>query len=440
MGKELVKMGNENIEEALANFYKRYGISEKTIKLTSEVEPEIKDEIENINRICEYNTIKVLKAFQDNHISDMHFGSTTGYGYGDIGRDTTEKVFAQVLGAEDSLVRGQFISGTHALTVTLFGLLRPGDTLLSITGKPYDTLDEVIGIVENSSSLKSFGIHFEQIDLKVDEENHENDEFDYEKIQEVLKKKKIKVIEIQRSKGYSTRKSISIEQVENVIKCIREVDKDVIIMIDNCYCEFVGTKEPTQVGADIIVGSLIKNLGGGIAPNGAYVAGKKELVNLVAERLTAPGEGKEVGPTLGINKSILQGLFMAPSVVASSLKTAVFASRCLEKLEFDVEPKYNAKRADIVQTINFNDKDKLIKYCQGIQMGSPIDSNSIPEPWDMPGYTDQIIMAAGAFTQGSSIELSCDGPIRPPYTAFMQGGLTYEYGKMGVMKAIDNII
>ena len=412
--------------------YKEYGISDKLIELSAKVEEEIEPVLKKIDDVCEYNTMKVLKAFQDNNISDMHFGSTTGYGYGDIGRDTTEKVFAQVLKAEDSLVRGQFISGTHALTVTLFGLLRPGDTLLSITGKPYDTLDEVIGIVDNPSSLKSFGVNFEKIDLI-------DDDFDYEKIEERVKQSNIKVIEIQRSKGYSTRKSIKIEQVENVIKCIRNVNKDVIIMIDNCYCEFVGTKEPLEVGADIIVGSLIKNLGGGIAPNGAYVAGKRELIKLVAERLTAPGEGKEVGPTLGITKSILQGLFMAPSVVAGSLKTAVFASRCLEKLGFDVEPKYNEDRADIVQTINFEDKEKLIKYCQGIQMGSPVDSNSIPEPWDMPGYVDQVIMAAGAFTQGSSIELSCDGPIRPPYTAFMQGGLTYQYGKLGVMKALENI-
>lgn len=412
--------------------YKEYGISDKLIELSAKVEEEIEPVLKKIDDVCEYNTMKVLKAFQDNNISDMHFGSTTGYGYGDIGRDTTEKVFAQVLKAEDSLVRGQFISGTHALTVTLFGLLRPGDTLLSITGKPYDTLDEVIGIVDNPSSLKSFGVNFEKIDLI-------DNDFDYEKIEKRVKQSNIKVIEIQRSKGYSTRKSIKIEQVENVIKCIRNVNKDVIIMIDNCYCEFVGTKEPLEVGADIIVGSLIKNLGGGIAPNGAYVAGKRELIKLVAERLTAPGEGKEVGPTLGITKSILQGLFMAPSVVAGSLKTAVFASRCLEKLGFNVEPKYNEDRADIVQTINFEDKEKLIKYCQGIQMGSPVDSNSIPEPWDMPGYVDQVIMAAGAFTQGSSIELSCDGPIRPPYTAFMQGGLTYQYGKLGVMKALENI-
>ena len=415
------------------NQYKEFGISDKVVDLANEVQKEVKPVFEKIEEVCELNSLKVLKAFQNNQISDMHFNQTTGYGYGDIGRDTTEKVFAEVLEAEDALVRGQFISGTHALTVALFAFLRPGDTLLSITGKPYDTLDEVIGIVDNPSSLKSFGVNFEKIDLV-------NDEFDYQAIEDRLKQGKVKLIEIQRSKGYSTRKSITIDKLEKVIEHIRKFDKEVIIMIDNCYCEFVTTKEPLEVGADVIVGSLIKNLGGGIAPNGAYIAGRKDLVNLAAERLTAPGEGKEVGPSLGITKSILQGLFMAPLVVASSLKTAVFASRILEKLGYDVEPKYNEQRADIVQTINFNDEQKLIKYCQGIQMGSPIDSNSIPEPWDMPGYTDKVIMAAGAFTQGSSIELSCDGPIRPPYTAFMQGGLTYEYGKLGVLKAVQNMM
>lgn len=412
--------------------YEIVGIDKDIEALAIKTEMEIQEEFQKIEQISEENSIKVLKAFQDYHISEMHFGSTTGYGYGDVGRDTIEKVFAQVLKAEDSLVRTQFISGTHALTVALFAFLRPGDTLLSISGKPYDTLDEVIGIKENPSSLKAYGIHFKQIDLQ-------EDDFQYEAIQEKLKKEKIKLIEIQRSKGYSTRKSLSIEQVEKVIKCIRQVDTEVIIMIDNCYCEFVGTKEPLEVGADVIVGSLIKNLGGGIAPNGAYIAGKKELVDLAAQRLTAPGEGKEVGPTLGMNKSILQGLFLAPSVVAASLKTAVFASRMLEKLGYKVEPYFNEKRADIVQTIYFESPEKLIRYCQGIQMGSPVDANSIPEPWDMPGYTDQVIMAAGSFTQGSSIELSCDGPIRPPYVAFMQGGLTYAYGKIGVLKAIQNL-
>ena len=408
-------------------------INNDIIELSKKVEEEIKDEFKKIEDICFHNSLKVLNAFHKYSINEAHFNMTTGYGYGDIGRDTIEEVYSTIFECEDALVRGQFISGTHALTVTLFGLLRPNDILLSITGKPYDTLDEVIGIKENNSSLKSFGVTYEQIDLI-------NDDFDYEGIKKRLERTFVKVIEIQRSKGYSTRKSIDIKKVEKVIKLIKEVSPNTIVMIDNCYCEFVTTIEPTQVGADIVVGSLIKNLGGGIAPNGAYVVGKKDLIKLVAERLTAPGEGKEVGPSMGINKQILQGLFMAPSVVSSSLKTAIFASKMLEELGFNVEPKYNDERADIVQNIIFNDADKLIKYCQGIQAASPIDSNAIPEAWDMPGYTDKIIMASGSFTQGSSIELSCDGPIREPYIAYMQGGLTYEYGKIGVMKAISNII
>lgn len=413
--------------------YEKFGISKEIIELAEKVEKEIKEECEKVDKIKEENSLKVLMAFQKYNLSDMHFGGTTGYGYGDVGRDTIEKIFAEVLGAEDSLVRNQFISGTHALTVALFSMLRPGDTMLSINGKPYDTLDEVIGIVENKSSLKSYGVKYEQIDLI-------GDEFDTTRIIERVKQGNIKLICMQRSRGYSLRKSLSMESMKNIICEIRKVNKEAIIMIDNCYGEFVDTIEPTEVGADLIVGSLIKNLGGGIAPNGAYIAGRKELVELAAERLTVPGQGKEVGPTLGVNKQILQGLFLAPQVVANALKTAIFASRMLEKLGYEVSPKYNEKRTDIVQLINFRDEQKLIKFCQGIQMGSPVDSNSIPEPWDMPGYTDKVIMAAGAFIQGSSIELSCDGPIRPPYTAFMQGGLTYEYGKIGVLKACEQIM
>ena len=413
--------------------YKKFGIKEEVINLAEKVTKDIKPIFEKIDKDCEKNSLKVLSAFNKYNISDMHFGSTTGYGYGDVGRDTIEKVFAEVLGAEDSLVRGQFISGTHALTVALFAFLRPNDIMLSICGKPYDTLDEVIGIVDNKSSLKSYGVKYEQIDLI-------NDDFDYQAIINRVSKNDIKLIELQRSRGYATRRSITLDKMEKVITEIRKVNKDVIIMVDNCYGEFVDDKEPLAIGADVIVGSLIKNLGGGIAPNGAYIAGKKELVELAAERLTAPGLGKEVGPSMGINKYILQGLFMAPNVVASSLKTAVFASKMLSELGYKPVPEFDEKRSDIVQTIEFGDKEKLIKYCQGIQVGSPVDSNSIPEPWDMPGYVDQVIMAAGAFTQGSSIELSCDAPIRPPYIAFMQGGLTYEYGKLGVMKAISQII
>ena len=413
--------------------YKEFGIKDEVLDLSKKVEKDISSIIDDVNKRCEINTLKVLKAFNKYNISDMHFGSTTGYGYGDVGRDTIEKVFAEVLGAEDALVRSQFISGTHALTVALFAFLRPNDTMVSVCGKPYDTLDEVIGIVENNSSLRSFGVNYEQIELI-------DNDFDYEKIRERMRKNDVKLIEIQRSRGYALRKSLTLDKIERVISTIRAVNKDVIIMVDNCYGEFVDDKEPLAVGADVIVGSLIKNLGGGIAPNGAYIAGKKELVELAAERLTAPGLGKEVGPTLGINKYILQGLFFAPSVVASSLKTAIYTSKMMEELGFKPVPASDEKRSDIVQTIEFGDKEKLIKYCQGIQMGSPVDSNSIPEPWDMPGYTDQVIMAAGAFTQGSSIELSCDAPIRPPYIAFQQGGLTYEYGKIGVMKAISQII
>ena len=412
---------------------KEFGISNYVLELSYKVEKEIEPILKKIDENCSYNSLKVLEAFQKNRLCEAHFNSTTGYGYGDIGRDAIENIYSDIMGAEASLVRSQFISGSHALTVTLFALLRPGDTLLSISGKPYDTLEEVIGIKENASSLKSFNVNYEQIDLI-------NDDFNYEEIEQTLKTKKIKVIEIQRSKGYSTRKSITIEKLEKVIRFIKNIDKDVIIMIDNCYCEFVEKKTPLMVGADIIVGSLIKNLGGGIAPNGAYICGRKDLIDLCGERLTLPGEGREVGPTLGINKSILQGLFFAPSVVASSLKTAVFASLLLEKMGYKVEPKYNDLRADIVQNIEFGNADDLIKFCQGIQQGSPVDSFAIPEPWDMPGYVDKVIMAAGAFTQGSSIELSCDGPIRSPYIAYLQGGLTFDYGKLGVMKAASKLV
>ncbi len=413
--------------------YQELGISEEVVHLANEVEKELLPIYQKIEEQEEKNSLKVLNAFRKYQISESHFGSTTGYGYDDLGRDTIEKVFADVLGCEDALVRGQFISGTHALTVALFAYLRPGDLMLSITGKPYDTLDEVIGLVENASSLKAFGVKYDQIDLV-------NDDFDDDKIIAYLKAHKVKLIEIQRSKGYSTRKSLTMDKVERIIKKIKEVDSNVIIMVDNCYCEFVSDKEPVQVGADIMVGSLIKNLGGGIASNGAYIAGRKDLVDLAGERLTTPGEGREVGPTLGINKSFLQGLFFAPSVVASSLKTAVFTSRMLEKLGYEVEPKYQDERADIVQNIIFHDASKLVKYCQGIQMASPVDSFALPSPWDMPGYTDQVIMAAGTFTQGSSIELSCDGPVREPYIAYQQGGLTYSYGKLGVMKAVDHLL
>ena len=393
----------------------------------------IKPELERIDKIENFYSEKVMNAFYNNNVQEACFNSTTGYGYSDLGRDTLEKIYAEIFNAEDALVRSQFISGSHALNVTFFALLRPGDELLSISGLPYDTLHEVIGIKENKSSLKSFGINYSQIDLV-------NDDFNYDEIKNYLTDNKVKVIEIQRSKGYSTRKSITIDKVEKVAKLIKEVSPETIIMVDNCYCEFVEMKNPIEVGCDIIVGSLIKNLGGGIAPNGAYVAGRKDLVELVGERLSLPGEGREVGPTLGINKSLYQGLYFAPSVVASSLKTAILTAYVLEKLNYKVSPKYNEERADIVQNIEFGNKEDLIKYVEGIQSSSPVDAHVTPIPWDMPGYDDQVIMAAGCFTQGSSIELSCDGPIRAPFIAYQQGSLTYNYGKISIRKAVEKLI
>ena len=398
-------------------------------KLISDAEEACQSEFKRIEEVELLNSKKVMMAFKKEALAQSDFFGTTGYGYYDIGRDKIEQIFAHILGSEDAIVRNQFISGSHALNVTFFALLRPGDLLLSITGKPYDTMDSVIGINDNPSSLKSFGVSFDQIDLI-------DNDFDYDKIKDYITSHKVKVIEIQRSKGYSTRKSITIDLVEKVIKFIKNIDKNIIIMVDNCYCEFVSIKEPTEVGADIMVGSLIKNLGAGIATNGAYVAGRKDLIKLVAERLTLPGEGREVGPSQNANKAFALGLYFAPSVVASALKIAVLTSYIMEKLGYLVEPKYNEARADIVDSIIFNNRDLLIKYCQIIQTNSPVDSNAQVIPSDMPGYDDQVIMASGSFTSGSSIELSCDGPLREPYIAYMQGGLTYEYGKL----ALDEII
>ena len=410
--------------------YKEFGISEELENLSKEVEKEIKKEFEQIDKIREINSIKVLKAMQESGLSASHLNTSTGYGIDEPGRDKIEEIYSKIFKAEDALVRSQLISGSHALAITLQGLLRPGDTMLSITGIPYDTLQTVIGIGENPSpsSLKSFNINYEQIDLV-------DNEFDTKKIVERLQKKDIKLVEIQRSLGYSTRKSLTIDKVENIIKEIKKVNKEAIIMVDNCYCEFVSDKEPIEVGADIAVGSLIKNLGAGIATSGAYVVGKGKLIALVADRLT--GLGKEIGPSMNQNTNYLKGLFFAPEVVASAVKTAIFASRMLEKLGYNTTPKYNEQRADIVQSIIFNDKDKLIKYCQGIQSGCPIDSYVTPIPSPMAGYEDEVIMAAGTFVDGATIELSCDGPIRPPYIAYMQGSLSYSYGKIGVLKAIE---
>ncbi len=407
---------------------------EQLLELANSIEKKLEMQFKQVQKICEMNSNKVIKAFQECNLQEMHLQSSTGYGIDESGRNKIEEIYATVFKAEDALVRAQLISGTHALAICLSALLHPNDTMLSITGAPYDTLQTVIGLGKNPSqnSLKSYGIKYEQIELV-------DNQFNIKGIQERIKKSDIKLIEIQRSRGYSTRKSLTVSQIQEVIKKIREIDNQVIIMVDNCYGEFVEEKEPIEVGADICVGSLMKNLGAGIATSGAYMVGKKELIELCAERLTAPGIGKEIGPSLGQNTNFLKGLFFAPQVVASSVKTAIFASKMLEELGYEVEPKYDEIRADIVQTIHLGTKEKLVKFCQGIQKGSPIDSQVIPEPADMGGYEDQVIMAAGTFTEGSTIELSCDGPIREPYIAYLQGGLTYEYGKYGILKAIEEM-
>ena len=394
------------------------------------IDEKIKPYLDMVDNISYLNSQKILNAFLKEKVSINDFNSTTGYGYSDEGRDKIERIYADIFHVQDALVRNQFISGSHALTVCLFALLRPNDTLLSITGKPYDTLDEVIGIKKNSSSLKSYNINYEQVDLV-------NNDFDYEKIENLITKRFYKVIEIQRSKGYSLRESLSIEKLEEVIKMIKFKSPETIVMVDNCYCELVSLKEPTDVGADICVGSLIKNLGGGIAQNGGYIVGKKDLVHLASERLNLPGEAKEVGPSLNANKSILQGLYMSVNAVSSSLKTAIFTSAIFDYLGYNVSPKYNEDRVDIVQNIYFNNEEDMTNYAIGIQKYSPIDSMYAPEKTNMPGYSNKIIMASGSFTQGSSIELSCDGPIKPPYVIFQQGSLTYDYGKITVINAIN---
>ena len=402
------------------------------IELVNDCEKELLNIYSEIDKQTLINSKKVLDAFHKYNISESDLNGTTGYGYNDIGRDKIEKIFADVLDSEDALVRTQIISGTHAISTALFGILRPNDTLLSITGLPYDTLHEIIGIKENKSSLKSYNINFEMIDLK-------NDDFDYDRIKDYVMSNNVKMIHIQRSRGYSLRDSITIEKLEKVIKFIKNINKNIIIFVDNCYCEFVENKTPITVGADLIAGSLIKNLGGGIAHNGGYIAGNKDLIDLCAERLNVPGEGKEVGPTDNANRLFLQGLYLSPSVVSSSLKTSILTSKVLEKLGYKVSPKWNDKRADIVELIYLNNEENMIKYASGIQSASAIDSNVNPIPSDMPGYSDKVIMASGSFIQGSSIEISADGPIRKPYVIFQQGSLTYEYGKLALISAISNL-
>ena len=402
-------------------------------KIKKDSKEDLKNIFDKIDEIEEFNSRKILDAFIENGVSESDFNFSTGYGYNDMGRDKIEDVYASIFKCEDALVRSQFISGTHAISTCLFALLRPGDIMLSISGKPYDTLDTIIGFNDNQSSLKAFNIDYKQIDLI-------DNNFDYDSIRDVLSKNKIKLIEIQRSKGYSTRESISIDKIEEVIKFIRSIDKEVIIMIDNCYCELVNKKEPTEVGADICVGSLIKNLGGAIASNGGYIVGRRDLINLCAERLNVPGQDKEVGPSMGQNRYILEGLYMAPMIVNNAIKTAIYTAYLFEKLGYNVSPKYNEERVDIVENIIFNNEEDLITYVKAIQANSKIDSNAIAMPSEMPGYDDKIIMASGSFTQGSSIELSCDGPLRSPYIAYQQGSISYKYGKIIVERAINNLL
>ena len=415
--------------------YKELGINDNILEKAEKVESELKPIFGQLEENCLKSSIKVLKAFQKNKVSTTDFNEITGYGYYDAGREKLEKIYADIFKAEDALVRPQIMSGTHALTIALFGLLKYGDTMISISGEPYDTLKSVIGLTGNSeNSLIQHGIKYEQIELI-------EDDFDYKKIEERVRKGGIKLIEIQRSRGYSQRKSLNIDKIEKIIKIIKEMDPKIIIMVDNCYGEFVEEKEPTEVGADLFISSLMKNLGAGIATSGGYVVGKKYIINKVAERLTAPCVGKDMGANFNQLSSYYKGIFMAPSVVKSVLKTMIFASRMLEEFGFDkVSPKFNEKRADIIQTIELKTEEKLIKFCQGLQKASPIESYVVPVPDDMPGYQHKEIMAGGSFTPGSTIELSCDGPLCEPYTAYMQGGLTYEYGKLGIMIAIDNMI
>ena len=413
-----------------------FGISDKTLKLVSEAEESIKEQFKHIENICEINQLRVMKAFADNRVSDSHFVATTGYGYDDLGRDTLDRVYADIMGAEDALVRHNYISGTHTISTALFAVLRPNDILVSITGKPYDTLEEVIGIQgeAGNGSLKDFGVKYVQIDLKHDGTP------DLEQIKFTLTHMNVKAVTIQRSKGYGWRPTYSAKDIGALIEFVKEISPETICIVDNCYGEFVETEEPTAYGADLIAGSLIKNPGGGLAPTGGYIAGKQKYVELCAYRLTSVGIGKEAGASLGFNRQMYQGLFMAPHVVSQALKAAVLCSAVFEKLGFEVDPKPNEIRHDIIQSIKFGDPDKVTAFCQGIQKGAPVDSFVTPEPWDMPGYSSQVIMAAGAFVQGASIELSADAPIKPPYIAYMQGGLTYESAKLGIMVAADKML
>ncbi len=412
--------------------YRTLGIDEDILQFGDEILKSLKSRFEEIDKNAEYNQLKVLHAMQESHVSEACLLGTTGYGYNDVGRDTLEQVYARLFHTEDALVRPQITCGTHALALALMSNLRPGDELLSPVGKPYDTLEEVIGIRDSKGSLKEYGISYRQVNLL------EDGEFDFDGIKAAINEK-TKLVTIQRSKGYQPRKTLSVDRIGQLITFIKDIKPDVICMVDNCYGEFVEIIEPTDVGADMIVGSLIKNPGGGLAPIGGYIAGKKECVENAAYRLTSPGLGKEVGASLGILKDFYQGLFLAPTVTAAALKGAIFAAACLEKLGFDVVPNSTESRHDIIQAVTFGTEEGVVAFCQGIQAAAPVDSFVVPEPWDMPGYDAKVIMAAGAFVSGSSIELSADGPIKPPYAVYFQGGLTFPHAKFGILKALQSL-
>ena len=421
----------ENLE--LEGMYRELGIGEEVLRFGAGIEEELRERFAGIDAVAEYNQMKVIRGMQVNRVSDIHFAATTGYGYNDLGRDTLEDVYASVFHGESALVRPQLISGTHALHVALSGNLRPGDELLSPVGKPYDTLEEVIGIRDSVGSLKEYGVTYRQVDLL------EDGSFDYEGIEKALNDR-TKLVTIQRSKGYATRPTLSVARIGELIAFIKRRKPEVICMVDNCYGEFVEKMEPTDVGADMIVGSLIKNPGGGLAPIGGYIVGKRECVDKASYRLSAPGLGKEGGASLGINPQLYQGLFLSPTVVAGALKGAVFAANVYERLGFGVVPDGREPRHDIIQAITFGTPEGVIAFCKGIQAAAPVDSFVTPEPWDMPGYDSPVIMAAGAFVQGSSIELSADGPIKPPYAVYFQGGLTWYHAKLGILKSLQQLL
>ncbi len=415
------------------NMYEKMGISKEVLAFSNDILAGLKDRFDKIDDVAEYNQMKVLHAMQKNQVSEMHLETSSGYGYTDLGRDTLEAVYADVFHTEDALVRTQIACGTHALSVALSGNLRPGDEMISVSGKPYDTLEEVIGIRPSRGSLAEYGITYKQVDLL------EDGSFDYEGIKSAISDK-TKLIAIQRSKGYLTRPTLSVQSIGDVIKYIKSLRSDIKVMVDNCYGEFVDTVEPSDFGADMVVGSLIKNPGGGLAPIGGYIAGTKECVENAAFRLTTPGLGKEVGASLGVNKSFFQGLFLAPTVTAGALKGAIFAANIYEKLGYKVVPNSTEERHDIIQAVTFGTPEGVIEFCKGIQAAAPVDSHVEPEPWAMPGYDAPVIMAAGAFVSGSSIELSADGPIKPPYNVYFQGGLTWYHAKVGIMMSLQKLI